>query len=126
MCDFSHGFRVPEIVKERPVIVFKSSSRSKLVTVIPLSTVEPNPHENYHLLIPKKELPNIAYFNHKDSWLKGDMVYTVGWHRLSMIQIGRHNGKRQYYNTRISLSLMTDMEKCVLNGIGLNRLVKSV
>jgi uncharacterized protein YifN (PemK superfamily) len=94
------------------------------VTVIPLSTIEPEPFQPYHLLIPKKELPNIAFFKHKDSWLKGDMVYTVGWHRLSMVLVGKTNGKRKYHDTRLSMGLMAEIEKCFLNGIGLNRLVK--
>lgn len=126
MCDFSQGFRAPEMIKERPVVVFRGNARSKLVTIIPLSTREPEIKQAWHMLVSKMELPNIGMFNHKDSWLKADMVYTVGWHRLSLIQIGRKNGKRQYYHGRLSLPNMKELDKCVIHGIGLGRLEKYV
>ena len=126
MCDFSQGFREPEMVKDRPVVVFKSSSRSKLVTVVPISTVPPITIQNYHYQVPNMELPNIAYFKNKISWLKGDMIYTVGWHRLDPIRLDRVNGKRAYFTRRLSLPVLSEIEKCVINGIGLGRLEKYI
>ena len=124
MCDFTKGFEVPEIVKERPVIVFKSSSRAKLVTIVPLSTVAPPEVHNFHMIVPNKELPNSAWFKNNESWLKGDMIYTVGWQRLSPVKMPRKNGKRAYYTGRISFDMLKNLEKCVLHGIGLGRLEK--
>ena len=122
MCDFSEGFKEPEMVKQRAVIVFKSSGRSRLVTVVPLSSVEPNPKQNYHMLVPNMELPNTTWFKNRDSWLKGDMIYTVSWHRLSLVRMGKKNGKRQYYTGCMSIKALKELDKCVLNGIGLGRL----
>lgn len=51
LCDFSQGFRVPEMVKsKRPVIVLTPAfkHRSDLVTIVPLSTVRPDPVQPYH------------------------------------------------------------------------------
>ena len=124
MCDFSEGFKEPEMVKERAVIVFKSSGRSKLVTVIPLSSVARNPKQNHHMVVPNMELPNTAWFKNRDSWLKGYMVYTVGWHRLSLVRMGKSTGRRNYYTGRLSLPMLKELDKCVLNGIGLGRLEK--
>jgi len=126
MCDFTQGFQKPEMIKNRPVIVFKSSKRSRLVTVVPISTVEPEPLLKYHYEIPKLELPNTKYFKKKTSWLKGDMIYTVGWHRLEPIRLGKVNGKRAYFRKRLPLSILTEIEKCVINGIGLCRLEKYI
>ena len=43
-CNFD-GFKEPEMVKKRPVVVLTGAiqGRSNLVTVIPLSTAEPKP-----------------------------------------------------------------------------------
>ena len=124
MCDFTSGFAVPEMVKERPVVVFKSSSRNKLVTVIPLSTKKPELVQAFHMLMPVRELPNTRMFKNVDNWLKGDMIYTVGWHRLKLIQLGRKNGKRTYFLNSLTLKTLTEVEKSVINGIGLGRLEK--
>lgn len=41
MCDFS-GFKEPEMVKVRPVVVLaKHKHNARLVTIVPLSTTEP-------------------------------------------------------------------------------------
>ena len=124
MCDFTQGFKEPEMVKKRPIVVLKPSSRRKLVTVIPLSTVEPHCVQNFHMVVPNKELPNTAWFKNKESWLKGDMIYTVGWERLSLVKIGYKNKKRIYYTKIFSLEMISALEKCVLHGIGMGRLEK--
>lgn len=92
LCDFSYGFKEPEMVKSaRPVIVLTGAikGRANLITVAPLSTVEPNPVQLYHYKIPRQSMPMIGKFQHNDSWLKGDMVYTVGFHRLNLISLGK-------------------------------------
>ncbi len=43
MCDFT-GFRVPEMIKKRPVIILTANIKSgnrKLATVVPLSSKQP-------------------------------------------------------------------------------------
>jgi mRNA interferase MazF len=105
-CDFSQGFVKPEMVKSgRPVVVLTGpiKGRDKLVTIVPLSTVAPSPPQLYHYKLPKQSLPQLGIFQTKDSWLKGDMVYTVGFHRLSLVRLGKKHpdGSRVYYNTRL-------------------------
>ena len=54
-CDFSIGFKEPEMVKsKRPVVVVSAQlkSRQGLVSIVPLSTVKPKTIEPYHYLLP--------------------------------------------------------------------------
>lgn len=92
LCDFSY-FKEPEMVKNnRPVIVLSSAlkGRDKLLTVVPLSTVKPEPIRPYHYLLTKKSMPMIGIFQERESWVKGDMLYTVGFHRLNLIVPALH------------------------------------
>ncbi len=68
----------PEMVKRRPVIVIKSSryGPKELVQVACLSTATPEPQMAYHMLIDDKYLPRDKFFEGKETWLKGDMIYT--------------------------------------------------
>jgi uncharacterized protein YifN (PemK superfamily) len=105
-CDFSSGFKEPEMVKKRPVIVLTPSmkGRVKLVTVLALSTQKPNPKELFHYKLPKASMPQLGRFQEKDTWVKGDMIYTVGFHRLDLIQLGKkdpNTGKRLYFDKRL-------------------------
>lgn len=126
-CDFSEGFKEPEIVKTRPVIVLAPplQGRSNLVTVVALSTVKPAPERNYHYQVPKAAMPQVGYFQGKDSWVKGDMVYSVGFHRLDLIKLGKRDantGKRVYYRKLLDYSHMKIIRVCVLHGMGLGYL----
>ena len=80
----------PEMVKSnRPVIVLAGAihGRGDLATVVALSTVPPTPVMDYHLLIPQRQLPRTKTFMNKETWLKGDMVYAVGFHRLDVVRL---------------------------------------
>jgi mRNA interferase MazF len=128
LCDFS-DFKEPEIVKRnRPVIVLSSAlkGRDKLLTIVPLSTVKPNPIQPYHYLLPKKSMPMISNFQERESWVKGDMLYTVSFHRLNLIKLITRNleGKRDYFKTRLGRDQMREIYKCVLHGLNLSKLTK--
>lgn len=124
MCDFSKGFKEPEMVKERPVIVIATGgrSRSNLVTIACLSTVEPDPILDHHCFVENKYLPKNSLFQGKDSWLKGDMIYAVGFHRLNLIPTGRIKGKRTYFTNRLGREKMKEVYGCVLHGLNLGGL----
>ncbi|OQX13960.1 MAG: hypothetical protein BWK73_10825 [Thiothrix lacustris] len=124
MCDFSEGFKPPEMVKNRPVIVFtpEFKGRSGLVSVVPLSTRKPAKIMPYHYQMPQKSLPMTAFFYGKESWVKGDLIYTVGLQRLSLISLSRKNGKRDYYSDTLDAEIMLAVDKCVLHGLGFARL----
>jgi uncharacterized protein YifN (PemK superfamily) len=120
-CDFS-GFKEPEMVKNRPVVVIAPPHKggAQLVTVVPLSTVTPEPIRDYHFLIPRQCLPKEGFFFGKDTWVKGDMVYTVGFHRLNAIRLsGRNPQTRQrvYFTNRLGREHMKQIYTCVLHGI---------
>ena len=106
-CDFSAGFREPEMVKKsRPVVVVSSpiKGRGGLVTVVALSSSRPEPVMDYHMLLPKAALPQLGMFQTKETWLKGDMIYSIGFHRLDLIKLGKRDpntGKRQYFSARL-------------------------
>lgn len=58
-------------------------------------------------------------------WVKGDMVYAVGFHRLDLIRTGKDRyGKRTYYYATLNDAQMRGVQACVLHGIGLSRLTK--
>lgn len=131
LCDFSKGFKEPEMVKaSRPVIILSGfiQGRSNLATVVACSTVEPDVIRNYHYKLPTQSTPKCKHFMGKDTWVKGDMVYTVGYHRLDPILLGKEpsTGKRIYFNQRIGREQMSEIYKCVLNGIGMSFLCQHI
>lgn len=90
LADFEPGFVEPEMIKRgRPVIVLSNPipGRSGLVTVVACSTVEPELVRNYHYKLPRASMPNTSGFQTRDTWVKGDMVYTLGFHRLNLIKL---------------------------------------
>ncbi|HDS0920624.1 TPA: type II toxin-antitoxin system PemK/MazF family toxin [Pseudomonas putida] len=92
MCDFS-GFRVPEMIKVRPVVVLRKHRQNhQLVTIIPLSTTAPDHVAKHHVELPSY-LPGPAL----TCWAKCDMIYTIAIARLDRCQIkSRHGGGREF------------------------------
>lgn len=123
MCDFSQGFKIPEMVKNRPVIILSGAikGRSDLATIIPLSTKKPDPIQSFHYKLPYSSMPMLNIFQKNETWVKGDMIYTVGFHRLNLIQLGTRNsfGKRNYFNKRLGKEQMKKIHQCVLHGLNL-------
>ena len=126
-CDFSRGFREPEMVKKRPALVVskKISARVGLCTVVALSPTAPAPKQLYHYHL---EL-NVDFPPHLDlsnsMWVKGDMINTVSFERIDFIQIGRNTaGKRTYYLNTITHHQMKAVEACMLHSLGLSTLTK--
>ena len=91
ICDFT-GFKAPEMIKTRPVVVISPRRRggARLCTIVPLSTTVPNPVEPFHHRMDPRSLP--ARFRSQDSWAKCDMVYTVALDRLARVRL-RIGGK---------------------------------
>ena len=60
MCDFTTGFKFPEMVKERPVVVISEQLKDDLPVcrVIPLSTTRPPEVRAYHHKMEKASLPS--------------------------------------------------------------------
>jgi mRNA interferase MazF len=92
ICDFSEGFRPPEMVKIRPVVVISPRRRlAELVTVVPLSSREPVPVDPWHYRLPPGAYPPAR----GAIWAKCDMVQTVGLARLDRVK-ARIGGQRVY------------------------------
>lgn len=126
ICDYDRGFKCPEMVKPRPVIVLspKIKARPHLCTVVALSTTPPEPKMPYHEQIDIWPLLPSKYES-TGLWIKGDMVNAVGFHRLNFIRVGKNSGgKRIYYYHTISDQQMKLVKTCVLRGMGLSVLTK--
>lgn len=126
LCDFDQGFRVPEMVKRRPVIVIspKISVRAGLCTIVALSTEAPIPQMPYHCQI-TLDPPLPEPWGDKARWVKGDMVCAVGFHRLDFLHHGKDTqGKRQYRFDPLPDTDMRRVRVCVLNALGMGSLTK--
>ena len=125
-CDFSTGFMPPEMIKKRPVIVISPiiKSRPGLCTIVCLSTTKPDPMMPYHLPIKLPE-PLPANWTNENIWLKGDMVYSVSFKRLSFAVLGKErSGSRLYYRGALSHATLQSVQRCILHGFGLATLTK--
>ena len=128
LCDFSQGFKEPEMVKShRPVVVLTPPivGRAELVTVLALSTKEPDKIMPFHYKIPRNSMPQLRRFQENDTWVKGDMIYTAGFHRLDLIRLGKRDsttGKRLYFTQKLGRGQMKDIYSCALHGLNLGQL----
>jgi mRNA interferase MazF len=128
MCDFSKGFVAPEMVKTRPVVVLSPTmeGRQNIVTIVPLSSTKPEKIMPFHCQLPKSSLPMINIFQEQDTWVKGDMIYSVGFSRLEPIRLGRRqsDGKREYFTNKLGRERMREIYACVLHGLNLGILAQ--
>lgn len=70
-------------------------------------------------------MPQLGKFQEKDTWVKGDMIYTVGFQRLSLIKLGKRDpqtGKRLYFKQKLGREQMREVYSCMLHGLGLGNL----
>jgi mRNA interferase MazF len=124
LCDFNAGFKIPEMIKRRPCVVIspKIGLRPGLCTVVALSTDPPKPVMPYHCQIdirPKLPPP----WESDGIWVKGDMINTVGYHRLDFFRLGKDfGGKRQYLMTPLNADALKQIRCCILRSIGLGAL----
>lgn len=128
MCDYDTGFRSPEMVKRRPVVVISPRivARPGLCTVVPLSTTAPDPVMQYHCQI---DLPAVmpTWMDKIGVWVKADMVAAVALHRLDFIRIGKGaGGARIYAYETVSRDSIKKIRQSVLCGVGLSHLTKHV
>ncbi|AOH82916.1 hypothetical protein AWL63_01910 [Sphingomonas panacis] len=119
VCDYSTGFREPEMVKRRLAVTIspKLKRRSDLVTIVPLSTTAPNPEEKWHH---KLELLLPPPWGDGPRWAKCDMLSTVGYARLNLPHT-RHpvTGSRQYVQVAISHDDVTAVLDAIRSALGI-------
>lgn len=124
MCDFTTGFRAPEMVKLRPVIVISPRPRRKtqLCTVVPLSCTAPSPIESHHHQLHPASLP--GPLAEKVTWAKCDMLMTVSLDRLDRVKIGKTtSGKRLYATHAVTAADLVSVQKAILAGLGLSKYI---
>ncbi|WP_408967387.1 type II toxin-antitoxin system PemK/MazF family toxin [Oryzomonas sp.] len=124
ICDFSTGFKAPEIIKRRPVVVISPRPRRKtqLCIVVPLSTTPPVPVETHHHCLDPASLP--ATLAARQTWAKCDILMTVSLQRLDRVKMGKDpaTGKRIYSSGTVTPSDFKAIQKSVLAALGLYRL----
>ena len=127
VCDFA-GYREPEMVKRRPVVVISPRFRQRdgLCTVVPLSTTKPRTVCEYHCeLVFDPVMPKP--YSEPQMWVKADMVCAVSFDRLTLPYIGKDpQGTRVYDIRHISEDDLRRVQVCVLNGMGLARLTAAL
>lgn len=97
ICDFNTGFKAPEMIKRRPVVVVSPRPRrsNQLCTIVPLSTTVPNPMEPFHHCMDPRSLP--GKLARKETWAKCDMLATVSLERLDRVLVGKEPGGKRIY-----------------------------
>lgn len=117
VCHFGLGFRKPEMVKTRPVLVIspKVQPWTKLCLVLPISSTPPEPELDCHYRLPDGLVPGNKY---DEAWIKGDMVFAVGCHRLDRIKAGFRN----YVAPIVPPDVLKEARRCVLHATGMHSL----
>ena len=114
------------MVKTRLAIVLSKAiqARAGLCTIVPLSTTEPRPKMPYHCQVnPAFPLP--APWGNRPRWVKADMIYAAGFHRIDLLSLGTGaDGRRAYQTSTIPADDLARIQACVLEGLSLGRLTK--
>ena len=120
ICDFDTGFKAPEMVKKRPVVVISPRRRrsvAQLCTVVPLSTTAPDPVERFHHRMNPKSLP--VLLRSQDTWAKCDMLYTVSLNRLDRVRVTT-GGKRTYSAPQVLAEDLDAIRRGVITALKLD------
>ena len=115
MCDFNTGFKPPEMIKRRPVVVIAPHPKRQigLCTIVPLSTTTPVPVEAFHHRMDPHSLP--GKLGTKETWAKCDMLYTVSLERLS-----RATKRGEAATLRVLDEDLDAIRDCVMVALGLD------
>ena len=119
VCDYQPGFKQPEMTKRRPVVVVspRFRGRGSLCTVVPLSTTPPVPVMPYHCEI---EVELVHPYAANSSWVKADMLATVGFHRLHPMRTGKDQyGKRKYVYPNVGEDDLSRILECIRAALGM-------
>ena len=126
LCDYSSGFRPPEMVKRRPAVVISPRllHRDGLCTVVPLSGSPPRETVAYQCPVTFPE-PLPAPFVNAEWWAKADMLATVGFNRLDLFRTLRdpNTGERAFLQIRVSKGQLAAIRLAVLHALAIARLV---
>ncbi|MEC3950649.1 type II toxin-antitoxin system PemK/MazF family toxin [Sphingobium sp. HWE2-09] len=119
ICDFSTGFRSPEMVKRRLAVTIspKLKRRNDLVTIVPLSATPPDPLCDWHCQI---DIAPPDPWGDMPRWAKCDMLATVGYWRLNL-PYEKHavTGTRKYVQIELPEDLVMRLRIAAGKAIGL-------
>lgn len=124
VCNYDTGFRPPEMVKVRPVVVVSPQRHNGLTcTIVPLSTTEPeHPSDLQHELHPFSLPARLR--SRGRTWAKCDMVNTVSLERLDRVKDGRGpDGIRKFVTQSVTLDDLHSIRRGILLALGLGTLV---
>ena len=124
ICDFPKEFTEPEMVKRRPVVCLshKMRTRHKLVTIVPLSTTEPQAKTPYAVKIVLPSQIN-EKFSSTECWAKCDMLYTFSWDRFTC-PYDKIGFERRYHNIVLPPGTMCEIMTGVLASMGVEGSIK--
>jgi mRNA interferase MazF len=115
MCDFSTGFKPPEMVKVRRVVVLSPRNRARIpgtYIVVPISKTTPAPPEGCHCEFKPR---SYDFFDPVESvWAKADMVVSVAAHRLDRVRL---NGR--YMRVQIRKADLQRVKTSILHALGM-------
>jgi uncharacterized protein YifN (PemK superfamily) len=128
MCDFNTGFREPEMVKKRPVVVVsgkfqRTSHQNSLCTVVPISTAVPRTVDRWHHRLADESVPPPLRKPGEESWAKCDMVVSVAFNRLDKVRTGRVDGKRQFSEHYVTPEDLRAIQACLLYVLNMANLI---
>lgn len=118
ICDFE-GFRVPEMVKARPVIVIspRLPHRNDIVTVVPINLTAPIHNLPFNVRLFRNHHPQEP--GDLPCWAKCDMVMNLGTWRLDGFKVGR----RKWENPQATGDDLKAVRHGVLWGLGMGNLI---
>jgi mRNA interferase MazF len=118
VCDFE-GFKVPEMVKVRPVLIIspRLPQRNDIVTVVPISLSAPKHDLPFNVRLTKNYHPLEA--DDLPCWAKCDMVMNLGTWRLYGFKVGR----RKWENPSVTAQDLQAVRHGVLWGLGMGDLL---
>jgi len=126
VCDFTTGFRPPEMVKRRPAVIIshRLAFRDRLCTVVPLGQSAPDQKIDYQCQISvKPRLPEP--FAAGMFWAKADMLATVSLDRLNFFHTSRdQTGRRRYLQPRLDQAELLRIKACMLHALGMHNLTE--
>lgn len=108
------------MVKKRLAVTIspKLKRRDNLVTVVPLSADEPNPHEDWHVPI-NVDVP--GYWGNVPRWAKCDMISTVGFARLNLPHEQNLNASgRKYLQIELTSDEVDRLRQAVAKALGMS------
>ena len=124
ICDYSTGFRAPEMVKRRPAVIIspRLPHRDGLCTVVPLSESAPNHPVLYQCRVELTQ--DIPEFEGLVKWAKADMLATVGFGRIDLPRTARDkaSGRRRYLQLKLTPEQLSQVRACVLHALGMGNL----